>query len=99
MQELADDTVLKFEVNQTHTVVRSVAPNESAYCRANVCCAPDPLLGVTDAVVTAATVPGTSQAPIGCHPLLALDPAAYIQMLCNPAYAAAKVIGRFSVRF
>jgi hypothetical protein len=47
---LADDPELKFEVNQTHTVVRSVAPSESAYCNANVCCAPDPLPGVTDAV-------------------------------------------------
>jgi hypothetical protein len=54
MQELADDTILKFDVNQTHTVARSVAPFESAYCSANVCCTPNPLPGVTDTAVTAA---------------------------------------------
>jgi hypothetical protein len=39
-------------VNQTHTVVRSVAPSESAYRNANVCCAPALLLGVTDTALT-----------------------------------------------
>src|SRR5580704_12024684 len=53
MQELAADPVLKFEVNQTHTVVKSVAPTGSAYCNANVCCNPDPLPGITDTVVGA----------------------------------------------
>ena len=41
---------------------------------------------------------GTVQLPIDCHPLLALDPAANIQMLFAPAYAAVNVIGRFRVR-
>src|ERR1700691_895838 len=57
MQELAADVELKFAVNQTHTDVRSVAPSGSAYCSVNVCCAPDPLLGVTDD--PAGTVPVT----------------------------------------
>jgi hypothetical protein len=56
MQELAADPELKFEVNQTHTDVRSVAPSESAYCKANVCCRPAPLVGVTDTALTTATM-------------------------------------------
>src|SRR5580692_3544099 len=48
MQELTADTELKFDVNQAHTVVKSAAPSGSAYCSANVCCGPVPLLGVTD---------------------------------------------------
>jgi hypothetical protein len=39
-------------------------------------------------------VAGTSQLPIACHPLLALDPAAYISMPFAPAYAAVNVTGR-----
>ena len=38
-------------------------------------------------------VAGTSQLPIVCHPLLALDPAAYISMPLAPAYAAVNVTG------
>ena len=80
---MAADAVLKFEVNQTHTVDRSVAPSGSAYCSANVCCRPDPLLGVTDTVVggpLGATwmAAGAIQVPMVCHPLAALDPAAYM---------------------
>jgi hypothetical protein len=51
MQELAADPELKFDVIQTHTVVQSAVPAGSTYCSANVCCAPDELLGITDTVV------------------------------------------------
>src|SRR5580692_8515234 len=97
MQELVAVSVLKFDVNQAHTVVRSAAPSESAYCSANACCDPVPLLGATD--TTAGDPPVTVQVPNICHPLLALAPPANMKMFFVPAYVEANVIGRFKVRF
>src|SRR5580704_7218053 len=99
MQELTADTELKFDVNQTHTVARSVAPSESAYSNANIWLAPDPLAGVTETALTVATVAGTVQTPMFCHPLLALAPPANIKVFFAPAYAGVNVVGRFKVRF
>ena len=98
-QEFPGAAGLKLAVNQTHTDARSVAPNGSAYSSANVCWTPEPLLGVTDTVVGGALVTGTVQLPIVCHPLPALDPEAYMNVVFAPAYAAANVTGRFKVRF
>ena len=41
---------------------------------------------------------GTVQVPIDCHPLLALNPDAYMKAPLAPAYPAANVTGRFTVR-
>ena len=97
MQELADDTVLKVEVNQTHKFVRSANPSGSAYSNANVWIKADPLTGVTD-TGAGADDKGTVQVPIGCHPPLALDPNANMKTLFAPANPAANVTGRFKVR-
>ena len=67
----------KLDVNHTHTVDKSVAPAESAYCNANVCCTPLPDSGATDVasstgpVIGATAGCGTVQDPSGCHPLTA----------------------------
>jgi hypothetical protein len=93
----------KLDVIQTHTDDRSAAPTESAYCSANVCWRPEPLLGVTDTVVggpLGATwlAAGAVQVPIVCHPLVVVDPPAYMKVVFAPAYAAVNVIGRLKVR-
>jgi len=44
-------------------------------------------------------VAGTSQLPICCHTLLALDPAANMSMPFAPVSAAVNATGRFKVRF
>src|SRR5580704_15425447 len=98
MQELAADAALKLEVNQTHTVARSVAPSESEYSSANVWLAPVPVAGVTDTALTVVATPVTVQVPMFCHPPLALDPAAYMKALFAPAYAGVNVTGRLKVR-
>ena len=41
---------------------------------------------------------GTVQVPSDCHPLLALDPDAYMKMPFAPAYAPVNVTGKFTVR-
>jgi hypothetical protein len=91
-------------VIQTHTDVRSLAPSGSAYCSANVCWRPEPLLGVTDTVVGGPLgaiwlAAGAVQVPIVCHPLAAIDPPAYMKVVFAPAYIAVNVIGRLKVRF
>src|ERR1700691_4637345 len=73
MQELAGDPELKFAVNQTHTVVRSVAPSESPQFNANVWLAPLPLEGDTEtscggnAVLTSVTGMAANPKPEPCH--------------------------------
>ena len=93
------DSGPKLAVIQTHTDDRSVAPSGSAYCSANIGWRPDPLLGVTDTVVAAPPAAGTVQVPNVCHPLAAVEPPAYMNVVFAPAYAAVNVTGRFKVRF
>jgi hypothetical protein len=58
---LAEDPV-DVVLNHTHALSRSVAPSESVYCNENVCVAPVPLLGVTEAAEIATVVKVAVQA-------------------------------------